>query len=71
MIKRCYDETSKDYKNYGGKGIFVDERWHCFEYFLEDIVKLPQYFLAKQDDFEGWNLDKDYFSSNCYSFDTC
>ena len=44
MLTRCYLETSKDYDNYGNKGIKVEERWHCFDYFLEDVVKI-----------EGWD----------------
>lgn len=27
MIKRCYNEKDKDYKNYGARGIKVCERW--------------------------------------------
>lgn len=71
MLRRCYNKNSKDYPIYGGKGIFVEERWHLFENFLRDIRYLPQFFLAKEDCFEGWNLDKDYFSSNCYGPDSC
>lgn len=44
MLKRCYHKESKDYKHYGEKGTKVEERWHCFDYFLEDVVKI-----------EGWD----------------
>lgn len=71
MLSRCYNPNAKDYKNYGAKGVFVSNDWQCFEFFIRDIKELPQYFLAKKDDFKGWNLDKDYFSSNCYSKLTC
>lgn len=28
MIKRCYDPTSKDYPDYGGRGIYICEEWY-------------------------------------------
>lgn len=71
MLYRCYNPEDKDYNNYGAKGIFVDNNWQCFEFFVKDLKLVPQYFLAKKDNFKGWNLDKDYFNSNCYSKDTC
>ena len=71
MILRCYKDKSKSYLRYGGKGVFVDERWHSFENYLRDVRMLPQYFLAKKDNFVGWEIDKDYYKSNCYSFETC
>lgn len=40
MIRRCYDKKHKGYKNYGEKGIVVCSEWLCFEYFLNDVVKL-------------------------------
>ena len=69
MLKRCY---SKDpyYEQYY-KDIFVVSEWHCFENFLRDVRFLPQYHLAKEDNFKNWDLDKDYYSSNMYSKDTC
>ena len=76
MIHRCYNPKRHDYGRYGGKGITVCERWHCFEYFLEDIALI-----------DGWNkekfenskiqLDKDKKQFNIphnqrvYSKDTC
>lgn len=71
MLDRCYNPKSDNYKNYGGKGVFVDERWHSFENYLRDIRKIPQYFLAKEDDFKGWSVDKDYYCSNYYGYDSC
>jgi thymidylate synthase len=66
MIIRCYDNTRKVYDN-----IFVHQEWHSFENFLNDIKYLPQYHLAKENNFKNWELDKDYFGSNCYSKNTC
>lgn len=71
MIARCYKSSSTRYERYGGRGIFIDERWHSLENFLRDIRYLPQFFLAKENNFEKWELDKDYYKSNCYSKDTC
>jgi hypothetical protein len=38
MQARCYSKDSKDYPNYGGRGITVCERWRKdFLFFLEDM----------------------------------
>lgn len=43
MMVRCHDKKNKRYKDYGGKGIFVCERWSKgFEYFLEDMGECPE-----------------------------
>lgn len=41
MRKRCLSEKSKDYANYGGRGITIDERWNRFEDFLADVGIAP------------------------------
>lgn len=71
MLDRCYNSSSVRYDRYGGRGVFVSERWHSFENFLRDIRWVPQFFLAKEQGFRKWELDKDYYASNCYSLDTC
>lgn len=65
MIRRCYSD------NIGYENIFVHQDWHSFKQFLIDVRYLPQYFLAKENNFENWELDKDYYGSNGYSKDTC
>lgn len=70
MIYRCYNKNSKDYERYGGKGVTVEERWHCFEFFLNDVQKI-----------QGWDLnlfknkkiqlDKDKNKKNEYSNEGC
>lgn len=50
---------------------FVDKKWNSFEQFLKDVRYIPQYFLAREDNFNDWVLSKDYYMSNCYSKDTC
>lgn len=72
MISRCYEPNNENYeKHYSGNGVFVDERWHSFENFLLDMKIIPQYFIAREAEFKDFELDKDYFGSNCYSVDTC
>ncbi len=42
MRDRCYRETDKRYKNYGGRGISVCDRWRkSFTAFYEDMGKRP------------------------------
>lgn len=71
MINRCHNVKKDTYKYYGQLGIFVHKDWLDFQTFLKDIKKLPQYRVALRENFIGWELDKDYFKSNCYSKDTC
>lgn len=70
MMKRCYDSTMHNYNNYGSKGVSVCRRWHECNNFIEDVKKLQNWDLK----LENWNiyeLDKDYFGSNVYSPDSC
>ena len=42
MLSRCYDKRHKNYKNYGGRGITVCDRWkNSFQNFLDDIGERP------------------------------
>lgn len=70
MLERCYREEHPAYARYGGSDIFVCRRWHCFANFWEDVRKLPNWH-AKRWDLSAYELDKDYYSSNCYSPETC
>ena len=69
MFRRCYSEKYEHKKLY--EDVFVHYRWHSFSNFLNDIVYIPNFFLAKEADFKGWELDKDYYNSNAYSLETC
>lgn len=37
MKRRCYRESHEHYKDYGGRGITVCDKWQAFEGFLEDM----------------------------------
>ena len=50
---------------------FLSWEWHDFENFLMDVRYLPQYFLAREDNFKGWKLTNVYYNSNMYSKETC
>jgi hypothetical protein len=60
MRERCERETDKFFKDYGGRGIKVCDRWKRFENFLNDMGEPP----------EGMQIDRvdnggDYEPSNC------
>lgn len=41
MVQRCTNPNLKYYKDYGGRGIYIDPRWLKFENFLEDMGTRP------------------------------
>jgi hypothetical protein len=60
MMQRCYDPNQKQYKDYGGRGICVCERWHSFENFLTDMGPKPKGYTIERKDNNG-----NYEPSNC------
>jgi hypothetical protein len=41
MHRRCYSEEFDSFPHYGGRGIFVCDRWHDFDAFVEDVSPRP------------------------------
>ncbi len=70
MMRRCYVKKSDNYRFYGGRKVFVAARWHRFSTFVEDVQKLPNWDNKVREP-GGFQLDKDYYGSNCYSPETC
>lgn len=60
MKRRCTNEKSPYFKNYGGRGITVCERWNSFEAFLADMGIAP-----KGSSLERVNNNGNYEPSNC------
>ena len=61
MMQRCYRKTHKAYKNYGGRGISVCDKWHNIRNFIEDMDSNFK---------EGLTLDREkndenYDQANC------
>lgn len=62
MRKRCENPKSQFYKDYGGRGIRVCDRWHIFENFLEDMGCRPssEHSIDRHPDTNG-----NYEPGNC------
>lgn len=70
MLDRCYNKSTPEYALYGGRGVYVDARWHNFSTFQSDVKQIPNW-VHKRLNWMSYELDKDYFASNVYSKDTC
>lgn len=61
MFVRCYKKTSRNFHNYGGRGITICKRWHKFERFYADMGEPP----SKTHSIDRINGNKNYQPSNC------
>ena len=62
MKKRCLNPRHKSYKDYGGRGICICERWEkSFENFFEDMGLRPD----KNYSLDRLNNNLGYFKENC------
>src|SRR5690242_3657745 len=60
MRRRCQNPKALEFKNYGGRGISVCERWQTFENFFADMGDPPAGFSIERNDNDG-----NYEPSNC------
>lgn len=60
LHERCNNPNNHAYKDYGGRGIKVCERWRYFENFLRDMGEKPKGLTI-----ERKNNDKGYSPDNC------
>ena len=61
MKQRCLNSNYDGYKNYGGRGILICERWMVFENFLVDMGKRP----SKKYSLDRIDNDGNYELLNC------
>lgn len=58
MMTRCYNVNEASYKNYGGRGLEVDARWHHFKNFAEDMYPKPEgTSIDRRDNSKGYSKD--------------
>ena len=61
MFTRCYNKNYKLYKDYGGRGITICNKWHKFENFRDDMLNYYKDNLS----IDRINNDGNYEPNNC------
>ena len=67
ILQRCTNPNSKNWDNYGGRGIKICQRWLKFENFYLDMGSRPLGVIGKRPEFSIDRIDNDgnYEPSNC------
>lgn len=61
MLARCHNPRTKNYKNYGGRGILICARWMTFDNFYADMGPRP----SDDHSIDRENVDGHYDPKNC------
>jgi hypothetical protein len=62
MLNRCYNSKVRSYKNYGGRGISVCDRWlNSYENFLADMGRAP----SPKHSLDRLRVNENYGPGNC------
>jgi hypothetical protein len=69
VIRRCTNPNYKQFKDYGGRGISVCDRWRCFENFkkdmYEDYLKHVDIHGEKRTTIDRIDVNGNYTPENC------
>lgn len=65
MMDRCYNPSNRSYKNYGGRGITVCERWHSVINFRDDMASLESLGVHGRITLERVDNERGYSLDNC------